>query len=104
MTVPLTKVFNHILVLQTQIVLDRQTDSQTDVFCWKNEKPQFLSANGTTKKAAFGQIGLFVYPCIPIWRKKGLGLGKPGKGRNHEFQKLKLSPKYYIAFRKNTKK
>ena len=46
MTVPLTKVSNHILVLQTQIVLDRQTDRR-----FLREKPMFLGAKGTTKKA-----------------------------------------------------
>ena len=55
MTVPLTKVSNHILVLQTQIVLDRQTDRR-----FLREKPMFLSAKGTTKKA--DAFDFFVYP------------------------------------------
>ena len=55
MTVPLTKVSNHILVLQTQIVLDRQTDRR-----FLREKPEFLSAKGTTKKA--DAFDFFVYP------------------------------------------
>ena len=55
MTVPLTKVSNHILVLQTQIVLDRQTNRR-----FLREKPEFLSAKGTTKKA--DAFDFFVYP------------------------------------------
>ena len=55
MTVPLTKVSNHILVLQTLIVLDRQTDRQ--IF---PENPHFVSVKGKTKKAV--AFGLFVYP------------------------------------------
>ena len=55
MTVPLTKVSNHILVLQILIVLDTQTDRQTF-----HENPHFVSVKGKTKKAV--AFGLFVYP------------------------------------------
>ena len=55
MTVPLTKVSNHILVLQTLIVLDTHTDTQTF-----HENPHFVSVKGKTKKAV--AFGLFVYP------------------------------------------
>jgi hypothetical protein len=55
MTVPLTKVSNHFLVLQTRIVLDTQTDTQTF-----HENPHFVSVKGKTKKAV--AFGLFVYP------------------------------------------
>jgi hypothetical protein len=55
MTVPLTKVSNHILVLQILIVLDTQTHRQ--IF---HENPHFVSVKGKTKKAV--AFGLFVYP------------------------------------------
>ena len=55
MTVPLTKVSNHFLVLQTQIVLDRQTD----VFCVKN--PSFSVQREQQKK-----LMLLSFLSIPI--------------------------------------
>ena len=58
MTVPLTKVSNHILVLQILIVLDTQTDRQTDRQTF-HENPHFVSVKGKTKKAV--AFGLFVY-------------------------------------------
>ena len=59
MTVPLTKVSNHILVLQTLIVLDWHTHTQTDTQTF-HENPHFVSVKGKTKKAV--AFGLFVYP------------------------------------------
>ena len=47
MTVPLTKVSNHFLVLQTQIVLDTHTHRQTD-FSWK---PPLCQCKGKNKKS-----------------------------------------------------
>ena len=54
-TAPLAKCLNHFWVLQTQIVLDGQTNT-----LFLHEKPQFVSVKGTTKKA--DAFGLFVYP------------------------------------------
>ena len=71
MTVPLTKVSNHFLVLQTQIVLDTHTDTQTF-----HENPHFVSVKGKTKKAV--AFGLFVYPnfvtCDHKIKKKKIGI------------------------------
>ena len=84
MTVPLTKVSNHILVLQILIVLDTHTHRQTF-----HENPHFVSAKGKTKKAV--AFGLFVYPNSELRSSSRtscqcmtppLGLEKPQSGSN----------------------
>ena len=87
MTVPLTKVSNHILVLQTQIVLDRQTDRQTDVFCVKN--PCFSVQREQQKK-----LMLLTFLSIPI---RGKNPNKPGTKKAFGFYSVLVSPVLYIA-------
>ena len=83
MTAPLTKVSNHILVLQTQIVLDRQTDRR-----FLREKPMFLSAKGTTKKA--DAFDFFVYPNLFFrGRQRKNRAGYRGTVSNHSAARVK---------------